>query len=492
MSDLVVSTECPTCAAALDFPAGTNAVRCGHCRSTLLVTGRKRVLSYAVAPAVDTARAVAQVKTALAGAGARGRVGDGRLFFVPYYRLTGQEFRWERPVPPGRLTLPPGAFPLERVTAPRSAPVTEDGLLATIQWAGTVLGEILGKSSPASSVAIPQSGPAPVVARRDSVSSVGEHPVFHDRYIDRSFLACQAPELGVESLGLRASVLRVTLFRQETLAAIGHVVPVDLGADTALAIGMEAVDADAIVHRTVIGRMLSIIYFPLWLVEVEDGDATRLAIVDAVAETVVRLDAPASLLSRLDRPVGNHEVVGFRALTCPNCGWDLPVRPDDVIFFCASCEQAWQLHGAEFEAVPAEVARLGPTAPEPSSETKYLPCWVFETAPGMRLFAPAFRFRRLKFLSDLARNLAQARPVWEPLSGPKPALHGCYYDVEDGALLAQFTRAGAAMTAGVVTGVGDGAGAITAGKLAWFPFTLEQRAFLDPFTRLPLPENLLV
>jgi DNA-directed RNA polymerase subunit RPC12/RpoP len=483
MTDVVVSTECPMCAASLDFPVGTNAVRCAHCRSNLLVTGRKRVLSYSIAPAVDAARAVAQVKTALAGAGAHGRVQDGRLFFVPYYRLTGQEFRWERPAAPGRPALSLGALSPERGSASRSSRISEDGLLATIQWAGALLGEVVGKST---------SVPAPVnLMMGDNTLAAGEHPVFHDRYIDRSFLACHAPELGVESLGLRASTLKVTLFRPEALAAIGRVVPVDLATDTALAIGMQVVGADAIVHRTVLGRVLSVMYFPFWLVEIEDDAATRLAIVDAVAETVVKLDAPASLLSELDRPVGNHEVVGFRPLSCPNCGWDLPVKPDDVIFFCASCERAWQLHGTEFDAVPAEVARLAPSAGEPSSGTKYLPCWVFEMGPGMRLFAPAFRFRRLKFLSDLARNLARARPQWEALSGPKPELHGCYYDVEDGALLAQFTRAGGTAS-GVATGVVDEAGVITAAKLAWFPFALEQRAFLDPFTRLPLPENLLI
>ena len=38
MSHLVVSTECPLCGAPLDFAEGSNAVRCQHCRSNLLVT----------------------------------------------------------------------------------------------------------------------------------------------------------------------------------------------------------------------------------------------------------------------------------------------------------------------------------------------------------------------------------------------------------------------------------------------------------------------
>ena len=49
---LVVSTECPTCGAPLDFKEGSNAVRCQYCRSNLLITGRKHVLSYYVKPKV--------------------------------------------------------------------------------------------------------------------------------------------------------------------------------------------------------------------------------------------------------------------------------------------------------------------------------------------------------------------------------------------------------------------------------------------------------
>jgi len=66
MSQLVVSTECPTCSGPLDFSEGSNAIRCPSCGSHLLVTGRKQVLSYWVKP---------RVKADVAGAAAR----TGRL-----------------------------------------------------------------------------------------------------------------------------------------------------------------------------------------------------------------------------------------------------------------------------------------------------------------------------------------------------------------------------------------------------------------------------
>ena len=119
MSQVVVSTECPTCSGPLDLSEGANAIRCPSCGSNLLVTGRKQVLSYWVAP---------KVKAEVAGAVARtgrleARVAGARLFFVPFYRLTGHDFQWqdvpaqaragERSLPhrrrePGRRASPTG------------------------------------------------------------------------------------------------------------------------------------------------------------------------------------------------------------------------------------------------------------------------------------------------------------------------------------------------------------------------------------------------
>src|SRR5690349_14821943 len=105
MSQLVVSTECPTCSGPLDFSEGSNAIRCPSCGSRLLVTGRKQVLSYWVKP---------KVKADVAGASARtgrieAQVARTQLFFVPFYRLTGHDFQWQD-VPP-RPEPETGAFP---------------------------------------------------------------------------------------------------------------------------------------------------------------------------------------------------------------------------------------------------------------------------------------------------------------------------------------------------------------------------------------------
>jgi hypothetical protein len=241
----------------------------------------------------------------------------------------------------------------------------------------------------------------------------------------------------------------------------------------------------------VIGRVLSLIYFPFWTVPIGHDADGPLAIVDAIADRVVRLDAPAALRARLERGEEQaSEVAGFRPLVCPNCGGDLPVRPDDVIFACGGCQRAWQLHGADFSAVAAEVADVARPlrggSGRPGDRLKYLPFWVLEAGAGAeprRCFAPAFRFRRLKFLADLARKLSGADPTWTPIAVPPAELHGCHYDAEDAVLLARFTRVGLGR---------DADPGFTRASLAWFPFRHEHRAWRDPFTGLALPEELLI
>jgi predicted RNA-binding Zn-ribbon protein involved in translation (DUF1610 family) len=480
-TELVISTECPTCGAPIDVGEGANALRCRHCGATLLVTGRKQTLSYSIAPRLEAAQAVARVRQA--GGGMAG--GAAVLWFVPYYRLTGHEFRWQRPPRP-RPAPPPRFTALPLVAAGLVTGLSqEEPIDETLRWAGTLVGRLLGDAGggdtpPAD--AVPVMDALAARARPARALRPGEAPEFHDRYVDRSFLALDAAELGVPSLGVRAGVLRVRLFHRETLETRGRVAAVTLGEDAAIGYGMEAPDADVLLHRTVIGRVLSVIYFPFWIVPRADAGGA-LAVVDAIADSVVTLDAPASLAAKLAAgAVPEARTVGFRPLVCPNCGWDLPVVPEDVIFFCGQCERAWQIHGRDLHPVPFEVAEV--SGPSGRGDLVHLPFWVLDTgAAPPRFFAPAFRFRRLKYLSDLSRNLVRKPPTYGTRLGPRPPLGGCHYDVEDAMLLARFTQAGLDPAAPPLP--------VRAATLTWFPFRREQRALRDPFTGLTLPEHLL-
>ncbi len=505
MSQVVVSTECPTCSGPLDFSEGVNAIRCPSCGSNLLVTGRKQVLSYWVAP---------KVKAEVAGAVARtgrlqARVAGARLFFVPFYRLTGHDFQWQD-VPP-KPEPESSAFPTvgeslgggEPDRSEIEIPVGEmlswgaDVLLG--RKAGDTVRELLGEPpTPERPLDL-----AVLTAMRATMppgptrSGPDGQVQFLDRYVEKTFPAAELADLGVASLGVRAQALRVSLFERSALAALGTIVAPRLAPERAMAQGLSARGFEHVVYRQVLGRILSVIYFPFWVVELAQAGERWLTVVDAVAESVVQPRAPLALRDALERPASDEpRTVGLRPLVCPNCGWALPVEPDDVIFFCGSCRRAWQIHGVELTDMPHEIADTRPDAAQPGPDPGaiYLPFWQLDPAgapDGSRAWAPAFRYRRLKALHDLAARLTAKPPAYRPWTGERPAAHGCFYDAEDAALLARFAAAGRRRTPREVKAAAETEPVFAGARLTWLPFRREARSLLDPSTGLALQEGLL-
>jgi len=498
---LTVSTECPTCGAPLDFAEGSHAIQCGHCRSRLLVTGRKQLLSYFISPKLDVHRAVAKALLTQKKEGAECRVIAPQLYFIPYYRLTGHDFLWERSAPKPKIE------PIDLSAFSHDLPQAD--LTMTLQAASNFLGDLwkfgkkiyrgeeasLSKSDEAvRREEVESSGARATELRRSRAEPVGEEEgmTFRDRYVEKNFIACDLKGWGSYSLGVRPAVLRLELFRKEVLEEKGKIVGVTLSSDEALNQGMRRAEPENVLYRQVLGRILSLIYFPFWVIRVQHQGAERLIFVDAVSERVIHLDAPLSLLESLDRPAaGEAETVGFRPLTCPNCGWDLPFDPDDILFFCPSCARGWQIVGSALSPIDYQIA----CSPEGVAASRYLPFWVLqaevEQNPSFRFFLPAFRYRRLKLLGDLARRLSKAQPLYTVSADSfVPSGGGCY-DREDAALLARFTWAG--MQGQPERRAMEGTSlSVSCATLTWFPFQIDGNGLRDPFTGMHLPQNLFV
>ena len=495
MSQVVVSTECPTCSGPLDFSEGTNAIRCPSCGSTLLVTGRKQVLSYWVAP---------RIKADVAGAAARtgrlpARVVRTELFFVPFYRLTGHDFQWQDvpPRPAPEREVPSMLFGGD-TTADR--PEIDISVGSILSWgADTLLGTRAGDAVRDALGEPPRSEralePNPLVTVRTTKTSTTESQVqFLDRYVEKSFLAADLPGLGVASLGVRTQALRVSLFQRDTLAGLGTIVSAQTDEATALRQGLAARGFEHVVYRQVLGRVLSIIYFPFWVVELAQDAERWLTVVDAVAESVVQPRAPLALYNALvQKPDGPLRTVGLRPLVCPNCGWALPLEADDVIFFCPSCGRAWQIHGVDLTEMRHEIARI-PSLPDRPFDLVFLPFWRLDPAPGGSVgpaCVPAFRCRRLKILHNLATRFAAKPPVYQTDTGERPRARGCFYDAEDAVLLARFAAAGRRRTPDAVKAAAADEPSFAGARLVWIPFKREGQSLLDPFSGLALQEALL-
>jgi DNA-directed RNA polymerase subunit RPC12/RpoP len=462
---LVVSTECPTCAAPLDFREGSNAVHCDYCRSNLLVTGRKQILTYYVDPVIEPREAARSAWHACRDKGVNARATKWERYFLPYYRFVGHDLRWEQGEGPPHRTQEENRK-LRRALA-----------LIDPEYA-----EILTRP-----------------ALHDADTDRGRS-LLRDRYVDKNFIACHLPAVALHSLGVKLAVLRLRLFRRDVLEGLGRSVAVDLTPDAALSQGMQTVSLSAsILHRKVLGRLLSVVYYPFCVIEQHGRETPFLSIVDGVSGSIVALEAPIEARERLERSrSGDLPSVGFRPLACPNCGWDLPVNPDQVVFFCTSCEQAWEIEGTELRRVAYEVADVPSlrTAEHGGSLT-YLPFWVLANGHDGNhppdLFIPAFRYQRLKVLADLARDMSRRERSYAPAGRQQVPLHGCYYDRDDALGLAEVAYPGLSSSPEqALKKLEDEPLSFSSAILTWLPFEPEGQWLRDPFSRRAINPALLL
>jgi len=451
-SRLTVRTNCPNCGAAIDFGEGTNALCCDHCRSRLLVTGHGRVLSYFISPKIDAALAVSIARFAQRPDAGPIRTGEARLLFLPYYRMTGTDVRWQRPEPEPR-----------RPADYTEANAGNDSLVTTLIAA---------------------------LAERDLVDEIE----CRDRAIERNFLALGRPGVGLYSLGMRPDALRLELYHRDALEGLGHVVGVEMPADGALAIGRKTGDGSDIACRAVIGAVLSIVYFPFWFVEIRRPQSRALTIVDAVSQSVVERGAAADLFERLGRAVeGDPDVIGLRPLVCPNCGWDLPVEPEHVIFYCGSCHRAWRIRGDEL----IETAHRFIAPPEPTAQpiAEHLPFWALRAVVGDdqagAFLAPAFRYRQARALVDVTRRFS---PFALPpaASAPPPRARGASFDEADAAALVRLAQAGELPRSFArARGYRERSVRVLEAELVWLPFLSDVYSLRDPFRGTAITAKLL-
>lgn len=461
----VVASSCPRCGAPLDFAEGSNAVRCKHCASMLLVTGRRCVLSYAIDTRVTPSEARALVGFTRTARAASIRVAEPCLTYVPYYRLSAEEVFWHREqhVPARQpLDLPSGDL-------------------------GDELVRLVG-------------GPPSALEHEPTIALAS-------RTIERNFLACDLGPLASWSLGVRPGVLRLHLLQRPQLEQQGVVLRPSLAADAALARALEPVADLEVLHREVMRSVLSLVYFPLWTVATGTAAAPRVTVVDGVSGAIVARDAdpaPLAALAATGEPA--ERVLGFRPLCCPNCGWDLPVRALDVVFHCASCERTWELVGEDLESISSDVIGGDVVAPPGrDGAVPYLPVWQVDGRVGtdprsaalpQRLFAPAFRWRALKNLCELGARIARRAPQPEIAPSKAVPLVGCTLDRQDALTMARLVALRMLLDdPGVrrAAGLGKGMPCVTIEaphtRLFWLPFAGDAYSVCDPFSGYSLPRR---
>jgi hypothetical protein len=285
---------------------------------------------------------------------------------------------------------------------------------------------------------------------------------------------------------VRAQALVLKLFDHAKAAETGVVLAPTTGAGAARRRLLAPRDPATIVHREVLSAELAIVYVPVWTAEIASGRTTRRVFLDGLSGSSLAgatggspLPLPAE-----SAPTAPSRTLGLRPLACPNCGWALPLRPDDVVFRCRGCARAWLAQAARlFELAQAVVA-----APPDRAVARHLPVWeLVDGASGRPAYAPAFRCRRLRGLVDLATRLAARRPSLQSDEEQREGdFVGCAIDRRDAIQLARFAAVGL-----VEQGVQTADLRRTRARLLWLPFTHDGYAYCEAHTGASFPVRLL-
>lgn len=245
------------------------------------------------------------------------------------------------------------------------------------------------------------------------------------------------------------------------------------------------------VIRETAGVVVSLIYFPFWIARIVETKRSRTVAIDGVTGSVASPAVTGSLFDPELKPATRipSKVAGFRPLVCPNCGWDLQVHADDVVFFCASCMRAWKIAGSELSAVGHQIASVN-GGPAVSADDLYLPFWIVEASQAdasRKMFVPAFRYRQLKHLQMLGMRMSQTQPEFMTIPEPLSPVQGAHYDEADGIAIARFLHAGLAPA----KRSSQGTVSMSDPRLLWIPFSRRGNFLFDPIFGSNLFVNLL-
>ena len=262
-------------------------------------------------------------------------------------------------------------------------------------------------------------------------------------------------------------------------------------------------------HREILRAVLSLVYFPLWVVPSGTAAAPRVTVVDAVAGSIVARDADAAPLEALaqrgpgGRPRARLPAALLSELRLGSAG--APAGRGVPLHLVRAYLGA-RRRGPRADRERGRARVRTPRAPAaPCRTCRCGRCRAALRVSGSqvtrplpeRLFAPAFRWRALKALCDLGARLARTAPAAPGLEPAKDMpLVGCSLDRADAVTMARLVALRLLFEDAHVrqrTCTGADAPSVeideTQSRLVWLPFAGDAYSVREPFTGYALPRR---
>jgi predicted Zn-ribbon and HTH transcriptional regulator/DNA-directed RNA polymerase subunit RPC12/RpoP len=401
-SQVKIQIHCPQCRGDIEFLEESQVIRCEFCGASLFVTGRGGVLRYIFPPQLQDLEEVRTISLdyLLSQKERSGQISSAFLFYAPFWRIQGMVYRWVF-----------GSKPLKG-----GSPLCVEG---EDSWL-----------------------PSPMDRTK----------VLLTRVLDHTVPAYAELPINLPTLGLRVQAIRLRAFESEHLQMRDSFLPPDISwgqvqQEWDRLAGLFFEDGNLTPEVTLqrhAGRRFSLVYFPLWVVQVHRPSGPAVLLIDAVKKSVIQSLPEVESIQRKLQSEGSRKSFAFNEIRflpfrCPNCGWDFPFQPLSVIHFCPTCRRLWGEKAGSWAELPYQVV----PAPEGTKveELLWVPFWSFHTsidstearlasvadlyrlAPPPRVFnqeresrrpihlyIPAARFRNPRVVQTLGSRLTFSQP----------------------------------------------------------------------------------
>jgi predicted RNA-binding Zn-ribbon protein involved in translation (DUF1610 family) len=419
MQKLKATASCPSCGAPFDLLEGANVARCPYCNLPLLFRSKRRILRYYLEPKVKRRSIPFWVDRHRKenSEPLPKRVGKATLFYLPFWRFTTQAFY-------------------------------------------TMINQ--QKFSPSGWTPSEKEKYEEILTREWDVNLVGH----------------TSNDLGITTLGMRPDWLKLNILTDsDRLKQKGEVLSLEVGSKRAKKSGSESlkyyilenkVHAGELVLRFIEER-LSLIYFPLWVVDFIAPEGKFFHVIDGITGRVLKQGSgcfePRKSKSGDVETFHPLQIVPHR---CPNCGWDLPVESFHLLFPCENCGKLWKIEGNGYGEMKGQIARSEeePESGE-SNPPAYYPFWVFEAGLSRKkkssieevfkllpseigLFSvkdksqpflfciPAFELANLKKVGDIALAYVRTQPQLKTEAMRNENLKGVFISEDDAKKIAEL------------------------------------------------------
>lgn len=409
-SRIKIQIHCPQCRGDIEFLEESQVIRCEFCGVSLFVAGREGVLRYIFPPRVQDLEEVRTISLDYMRAQKErsGRISEAFLFYVPFWRIQGMVYQW-----------------------------------------------VFGSK--------PMKGGAPLFAEGEETwlpSPTDRTKALLTRILDHTVPAYSNLKINLPTLGLRVQATHLRAFESEHLQMRNSFLPLDISLGqvqqewdrlAGLFYEDENITPEVILQRHS-GRHFSVVYFPIWYVQIHHSSGQQVLLLDAVKKSVIHSMPEGTpirekLHSEESRKSFQFNEIRFLPFRCPNCGWDFPFRPLSVIHFCPTCRRLWREKFGEWTELLYQVV----PAPQGAKmdELLWVPFWSFlaiidssgerlasmadlyrlappprvfnqdlESKRPIHLYIPSANFRNPKVVHTLGSRLTFSQPEWTTVPFP--------------------------------------------------------------------------